>query len=167
LDQYATPINWTITSRFIYENRLLEIPSTDLGKTGRINDGTIVIDARGKKRSQSLSTRITSNWSLFEAVQRLPVIYDTPLEFAYLEDLSLIKRRHKLSYQGSHVSVWQKDKQHIHCFQHTGAGIVPIEYWLNRHHELFLVVTGPRAYILDEHAEHMFNDSHPTLVERI
>jgi len=167
LDQYAAPQDWTFASRFIYEDDHEKLPQSGLSKTGRIADDKLIVNTNGQERTHALTAPVASNWSLFEAVQRLPSVDHTALDFTYLEDLSMIKEGHKISYQGLLPSVWRENKIKLHRFQHTGSGIFPFEYWLNSDHKLLLAVTGPRAYILDDMAEHIFDESHPAIVEMV
>jgi hypothetical protein len=100
--------------------------------------------------------RITSDWCLFEAVQRLAFDEQTSLSFDLLEGMSLLKSKHRLSYSGVHSESTSVANTPLHRFVQFGSGILPYEYWLDARHRLLIVTSMNKAYILDEQAENVF-----------
>jgi len=122
-DAIASPVSWTLTSRrFDAEGREID----DLRTTEKRTNG---------------SDRVTSDFSLFEAVQRLPFAAPRVGPFEILEGMALRRTGHRLYYSGER------------SFHHTGRGLLPYQYWLDESHRLLVVVTQWRAYILADGAE--------------
>jgi len=91
----------------------------------------------------------TSDWCLFSTVQRLPFEAREPLRFDVYEGLSLLKKGHRLWYHGAETVKLGSGSHRLHVFHQIGRGTLPYEYWVDEGHRLQVVVTGPRAYILD------------------
>lgn len=94
----------------------------------------------------------TSNWSLFDAVQRLPGRDTRPLEFSLLEDMDLLKTGQRLSYWQSMSFDAGNNSLQLTGYQQVGHGILPYQYWVDGHHRLLFAVSGIRAYIFDPDA---------------
>ena len=136
-NQLASPVEWRLKSEFIGADgkHISELLSSNNGKA-----------AEGVERT-------TSDFCLFEAVQRLAYEKDSSVSFDMLEGMSLKKSDHRLSYRG--VTPLKVDGMDIplHCFVQIGSGILPYEYWLDPRHRLLAVTSMNKAYILDEKAE--------------
>ncbi|MHC4207787.1 MAG: hypothetical protein ACYSTT_24295 [Planctomycetota bacterium] len=136
-NQLASPVEWELQSRFIDADgkNIPKLLSNNNGKTA--------------KRTE----RATSDFCLFEAIQRLAYEKNISLSFDLLEGMSLKKQGHKISYRG--VTPLKMDEVDIplHCFVQAGSGILPYEYWLDDRHRLLAVISMNKAYILDEQAE--------------
>jgi hypothetical protein len=93
----------------------------------------------------------TSNWSLFEAVQRLP--FDCrELRFEMFEEMELRKPEHGL-WPGAAADVEIGGRTvKLHSFEQIGRGILPMTYWLDDQHRLIIAVNARRAYLLDSRA---------------
>lgn len=136
-NQLTSPIQWKVSSRFI------DADGMQISQLSSDDNGTA---AEGLNRS-------TSDWSLFEAVQRLKISKETFITFDMLEGLSLLKKDQHLSYRGLHQTNIGGENIPLHCFVQLGNGILPCEYWLNDHHRLLLVTSMNKACIFDEQAE--------------
>ena len=136
-NQLASPVEWKLQSRLFGPDgkNIPELLSSNSGKAAG--------DAE----------RTTSDFCLFEAVQRLAYDKEISVNFDLLEGMRLSKPGHRLFYRG--VSPLKMDGRDImlHCFVHIGSGILPYEYWLDNRHRLLAVTSMNKAYILDEQAE--------------
>jgi len=139
-NQLASPVQWSLQSRFTGPDGkdISELLSSDNGKAAEEAETT------------------TSDFCLFEAVQRLAYDKGSSVSFDLLEGMALSKPRHRLSYRG--LSPMKTDGRAIplHCFVQLGSGILPYEYWLDDRHRLLAAVSMNKAYILDEKAEQIF-----------
>ena len=148
-DPLASPRQWSITIRFTDKAGKAKTALTRR-EEARLTDGKIEVTTAGKTFQRPASRHLTADWCLFEAVGRLPFGKSAPLKFDLLEGLSLLKRDHRLAYAGQVETRWAERQVRLHKFHHFGRGLLPYEYWLDDQHRLLLVVTGPRAYILDD-----------------
>lgn len=136
-NQLASPIEWKLSSRFMGADGK-NIPGLSSKKNGTVNNQM---------------GRMTGDWCLFEAVQRLKTSKETALAFDMLEGLSLLKKDQRLSYRVLYPMKIGGENIPLHCFEQLGSGILPCEYWLDDHHRLLAVTSMNKAYILDEQAE--------------
>ena len=135
-NQLASPVNWRLSSRFAAPGgeKMPELSSVDSGVTVEQAENS------------------TSDWCLFEAVQRLAFDKQSSLSFNLLEGMRLPKLQHRLSYRGIHPMKTDEGNMPLHCFVQLGNGILPYEYWLDARHRLLAVTSMNKAYILDEKA---------------
>jgi hypothetical protein len=124
-DALSTPVSWTVDS-CILDVAAHQIAHTSASQTGH-SDGLV---------------SVTSNWSLLDAVQRLPFAAQA-VRFDLIEDMTLPKPNQLLRYAGS-------PSPGIHRFEQTGWGVLPVEYWLDDSHRLLMAVYGVRAFVLEE-----------------
>lgn len=136
-NQLASPIEWKLSSRFMGADGK-NIPGLSSNKNGAVTDEM---------------GRVTGDWCLFEAVQRLKIGKKTVLGFDMLEGQSLLKKDQRLSYRGLSGTKIGGEVISLHCFVQLGNGILPCEYWLDENHRLLMVTSMNKAYILDDKAE--------------
>ena len=136
-NQLASLVQWKLQSRFI------DADGKNIPKLLSNNND------KGAKRTE----RATSDFCLFEAVQRLAYEKNISLSFDLLEGMSLKKSGHRLSYNGITPLRMNGRDILLHSFVQTGSGILPYEYWLDDRHRLLAVISMNKAYILDEKAE--------------
>jgi len=149
-DRLATLVDWKLSSRF--EDLHGEpIPDLTCREAGRTASGTLTTIRSDRPIKSNLSTPLTSDWGLFEAVQRLATGGPAPPEFDLLEELSLLRKRQRISYNGL-FRVRQRRWRPMHWFRQTGHGLLPYEYWLDQNHRLLVAASHLKAYILDDKA---------------
>lgn len=136
----ASPVRWNVTSRFIGVDgeHIPELLGSDNG-----------VPTEGAER-------MTGDWCLFEAVQRLGFDKQASLSFDLLEGMSLPKSKHRLSYRGVRSASIAAADTPLHGFVQLGSGILPYEYWLDARHRLLALTSMNKAYILDKQAEKVF-----------
>lgn len=146
-DRLTTPRSW-------------ELRAADLDQTGKPTEGTQVqevgevaqgvIRRRGKgERTTPAPKSFTSNWSLFDAVQRFAGNQVEPMAFDLLEEMNLLKPNHRLTYRRSVEMELGGRATRLHGFDQIGEGIRPYEYWLDDQRRLLMAIGGLRAFILD------------------
>jgi hypothetical protein len=151
-DRLATPIKWHTKSTFHDANGAIV---RDLGteQTGRVTHRAIEIHTHGKTRSIKTSGSFTGDWCLLEAVQRMPYSDASPMTMDVLKEMDLLQTDHRIAYQGQDAVTLGGTDMVLHHFQQWGRGILPYDYWLDKHHRLQIFVTLSIAYIRDENAE--------------
>lgn len=145
-DELCTPMTWKIDSEIISPAGK-QVHLTATGVTGEADKGNVLLHAEKDMRIKA-SERLSSNWSLFEAVQRLP--FDAgELRFDMLEELELLKPEHRLfPGAGAEVEIGGRMVR-LHSFEQLGRGILPMTYWLDDQHRLIVAVNQRRAYLFD------------------
>jgi len=152
-NQLASPVQWHLRSNFLDPNRQ-NIHDLGTDEIAVIDGNIINIRARGgHKFRREVRGLLTSDWCLFEAVQRLKFDKEPSLNFDMLEGLGLLKQGQCLSYSGAYPMKMGGKNVSLHRFDQLGDGILPYEYWLDNNLRLVAVTSMNKAYILDGQAE--------------
>ncbi len=114
-------------------------------ETGRIARGRAELGPGAGKQSFPVGERVTSNWSLFDAVQRLPE--EACLHFTMLEDLRLLRREQRLAPEAAVELAFANRTVSLRGFRQTGEGVLPIHWWRDEQGRLLLALGNVRAYI--------------------
>ena len=150
--QLATPVQWHLSSRFIDpDKRPLTRLETD--EKALIKGNVISVEIGEHTFKRKVTGHLTSDWCVFEFIQRLKFEEQGWLAFDMLEGLTVMKQNQRLSYRGLHPTKIGAEQISLHCFVQTGSGILPYEYWLDSNHRLVAAISMHKAYILDERAE--------------
>lgn len=152
-DDLATPVEWTLGSRFTGGIEGQDPSDMDHAERVELSGKTLRVGIGGRRRRRQVSERFTADWCLFEALGRMPFGDGAVVEFDLLEGLTVWKPGQRLSYRDRLPVTWGDESTSLHCFQQIGMGVWPYEYWLDDEHRLVLVITGVRAYILQPQEE--------------
>jgi hypothetical protein len=145
-DRLATPQQWDLRADIIERGK--PVAGLAVAETGTLQSGAIL--RRGKvQRKISAPRPFTSNWSLLEAVQRLPFDQTAPMSFDLYEDLDMYKAGQRLVCTGPVTLDLGGRSLHLHGFRQTGRGVLPTHYWLDEQHRLIAVAGALRGLIWD------------------
>jgi hypothetical protein len=129
----------------------LEPVQVAVTQTGTVLGGSVRIDYGGDSvRSLAPAGPLSSNWSLFDALQRMPREGMPPFAFDMLDELDQLKRAHQIRYRGTSRHNLNGKAVALHHHQHTGRGILPMNYYTDQQGRLLVALGGLRAYILDD-----------------
>jgi hypothetical protein len=151
-DELASPQQWTVASRFVGPDG---IERSDLAaqRGCACKDGRVACAIDGRVEQRSTSGRLTADWCLFEAVQRLPFSPHETAMFDVLEGLTIRRPSQQLFYGGEDTLARNGSSLRLHRFYQLGRAMLPYEYWLDGGHRLLLVVSHDKAFLLDPAAE--------------
>jgi hypothetical protein len=149
-DRLATPRSWEVESVLLDPQRR-PVADTRVRTTGRVAEGALVWRDR-RERTRPAPAALTSNWSLFDALQRLPADLAEPLRFDMVEELELFKPRQTLARRESVPVELGGRTVTLHRYVQVGDGILPYDYWLDDRRRVLLAVGGMRAYVFDPNA---------------
>ena len=146
LDPLTAPRSWEL------ESVLMDLNGKPLAGTQEAERAKVVGDkievTTGNKALQRDAPGIfTSNWCLFDALQRLPASESSLPEFTLLEDLDLRKEGQRVTRNGAADIELGAQKVRLHGFQHVGHGVLPWQYWLDGQNRLLAAISGIRAYL--------------------
>ncbi len=143
-DRLASLRKWELRSEAVEGGK--PVKDTAITETAAIERGMLVRHGR-RERRVSLRNPLTSNWTLMEAVQRLPFHDLPPQHFDMLEELDLHKPEQTLRPVADvHVEMGGR-KVRLYGFRQLGRGILPVHYWLDDRHRLIAVTGSLRGYI--------------------
>lgn len=151
-DELSTPIRWELESDF-FNRGGRQLKKLHQEESAEVGHREINFKKGHFRSTQSLGRRMTADWCLFPAVQRIQFDQFRPLQFDLLEGLSLLKENQQLSKKGESGITIQGKRVKLHGYKQIGRGILPYEYWLDETNRLVLVTTFSAAYILDPQAE--------------
>ena len=151
-NQLATPVRWHLWSLFI-DSDTQPLDELKTEENVIIKQDAMIIETGGQTLKRKVPGRLTSDWGIFEAVQRLKFNKESSLNFNMLEGLSVLKEGQRLSYRGVYPMRIGDQDVRLHCFHQLGRGILPYNYWLDENHRLVAAISMNKAYILDEQAE--------------
>lgn len=145
-DRLSTPASWTLRSAVVEGGK--PVAGTEVEESAEVRGGVLVRRGRGARKLK-LAGPFTSNWSLVDAVQRLPFDLAAPLAFDLLEDLDLHKPGQTLRAIPPVTVDLGGRATRLRCFRQTGRGILPTHYWLDERHRLIAAAGALRALVLD------------------
>ena len=134
------------------DHRRLHMSGLDLEESGSIANQSFVRIANGRTvRSERRLDRLTTEWAVFDAVQRLDFTPGIVLEFDMLEDMVFYRTGQRLAYMGTetHTVSGNDLPVEFHVFRQTGRGVLPYDYYLADNHRLLYVISGNLAYVAD------------------
>ncbi len=149
-DELASPAEWRLMNWF-EDLRGTKMAEMEREESGRVeaNAATIIHGKNEQTLRRGGARPLTSDWSLFAAVQRLSFGEVKAPVFDLLEGMSLLREEHRLGYRGLY-RIEARKRPPMHWYQQIGRGTLPYEYWLDDRHRLLAVATHARAYILDD-----------------
>jgi len=158
-DALCTPKSWKLSSVSVgLDDR--PIAGTEVAETGTLAGGRIVTQFAGQRRERKLAGPVTSNFSLFEAVQRLAGEKARPLEFTMLEEMDLVKPGQRLAFREAKALELNGAKVALRGYDQLGRGVLPWQYWTDERGRLLLAFSGVRAWVRDPKAD-------PSMQERL
>ena len=149
-DTLGTPVSWKLNSVSLDTNRK-PVEVTRVEERADVTDGRIVREGRSAGNIE-LPGAYTSNWSLFDAVQRLGGKPIEPIEFDMIEDLDLLKPAQRLTYWGTVEVELGGRPVKLTGYRQIGRGILPYHYWLDESGRLILAHGGLRGFIFNPQA---------------
>ncbi len=157
-DRLASLVSWELSSRFFGPGGE-ELPLLAVKEAASVEGGTLLVRTPAAIFKRSVQVPLASDWSLFEAVQRLAFDADSaPVKFHALEGLSVFKAGQHLSYQGQRRMKVGPETLSLHEFRQLGHGVLPTEYWLGSDHRLLIVTSMNKALVLDDDAEKLVKE---------
>lgn len=157
-DALASLLEWNLVSTITDISGNLS-PELTLEYIAKVKENTIEQNINGKNSTIKINNQLSSNWSMFEAIQRLPFEAPSTPVFDSLDGLTVLKNNHRLFYRKEHTENMTKQNIPLHNFYQLGHGVLPYEYWLDKNHRLLMLITGNRNYILDPDAEKVFQEN--------
>ncbi len=151
-DKFASPVSWNLSSKFYTPDGKIV---SDIGteENVKVVSDQLEVSKHGRIFKRNVPKQFTSNWCLFEAVQRFRQKAGFILNFDMLEGLSLLRRKHKLEFCDEYLFKLNGETKTLYHYNQLGMGSLPYEYWLDEKQRLQMVVTLSVAYILDDDAE--------------
>lgn len=147
-DALASPVTWVFDSKLA--RKASDPPYLQSGRrfTGMVRNGVLMIRDNIRTTRTPLHGAYGSEWTLLEAVQRLPRQHTRTLSYTLIKQFATPEPFHTLAYRDL-VTIDLKDgplKLHSYC--DIGSGVIPTTYWVDEHNRLVFVCSGLQVYAL-------------------
>ena len=144
----ATPVSWVFDTKMARD--LDDQPYLQSGRRRNavVANGALVTRDKWRTSKAVLDGLYSNEWTLLEAVQRLPGEHTQDLDFTLIDEYDTLQPKHKLAYRGmAHVTLHSGPAQFMGYFD-LGPAVVPTTYWVDERHRLLFVCTGLMVYAL-------------------
>ena len=149
-DRLGTPVAWKFSS-VSSDNKGKPVDLTRVEEEGRVENGHNIWQNR-KARRRKAPDLFTSNWAIFDAVQRFGKEPFEPIQFDMLEDLDLLKPNQRLTYWGTTEVELGGRTMKLTGYQQIGEGILPYHYWLDASGRVILAHGALRGFMFNPNA---------------
>ena len=147
-DTLCTPRSWELSAETL-DIHGKPFDASRVEESASVNGGTITAKRNGRGLTRAIPTPFTSDFSLLDAVQRLPKADTKPLQFALLQDMDKIKEGQSLTYREKVDFEIGGKTLPLHCYQQIGRGLLPYRYYVDEQGRLLFAFSAVRAYIYD------------------
>jgi hypothetical protein len=159
-DTLATPVACTLERRVADRNGRTQ---HDLGSrySARLEHGEWRYTVNETGDALAVAGALSSDWSLFEAIRRLPFApFEAQLDV--LDHLTVLKPAQTLRYRADLAAQLADSGPTLACFSRHGYAALPWEYWLDKGHRLVLAVAYNMAYLLNPNAQALYERARMT-----
>lgn len=173
-DALATPLEWNWTVQLcVPDQPELNAP---VEYSGAVHDGRLVVRGPQGEHSRPIGERYTTNWSLFDAVQRHARDAGPRHRFDLIDHFDQLKPEHEFAYRSGQtvrfggrevpreaveqleqgtvfktVGEREGDRDNLlHAFGQIGRGVVPWVYFTDERQRLVAISAGIEGYMLRE-----------------
>jgi len=146
-DPLAAPRRWSFRIR-LFDTKGQPIPGTDIARRAAFADGRITVADATETRTLDPAGPYTVNWSLFDAVQRLPGGKTPAHTFTLIDHFDQAKSGTTLAFRREmDVQVAGGRAIATRAYEQLGRGNVPWVYWTDASGRLLWVVAGLEGYV--------------------
>lgn len=144
-DRLCTPLSWDI--RFTNQRESGQKLVTFF-KTGAVEKGVLLKEGKPAKGIKRLEA-YTSDWSLFDAVQRLGRDnFSATLTCDLLEYLDVLRENQTVKFRGQTQVACSGANVDAREYLQFGEGVLPTHYYLDADNRLFMVLGSRRLFVL-------------------
>lgn len=148
-DALATPRRWHLT-RFVLGDDHLPLEGTRLDELGE-SDGQLLRHRLEGDHARPAPPRWTTNWCLFDVVQRLGRD-SAPLEFELLDEMERMRPGHRLAWCGSVKTTHHGQALELDGFELTGPGTLPWTLWRDQQQRVLVAADLQWGFVWDPNA---------------
>jgi hypothetical protein len=149
-DELSTPVKWNSTYTAAPPAHPIKMSLEQQG-SGFAGDGALIIKQGGEQKKLPLPAAYTSNWALFDVVQRLQRPGGDALRFTLFDD-DAPKPNQALAFclTADLKNRWTGAPDlRVHGFLQIGEGTTPQVYWVDDRGELLFLSSGLNVFVLD------------------
>ncbi len=141
-----SPIAWDLTFK---NKRATGQGLVEMAKKGEVKDGQLLINGKPARNSGVKLDNYASDWGLFAAAQRFPLLAPTlPMQFSLLEYLEIPRANQTLHASGEGKIQRADGDTAFHHYLHYGEAMQPTHYCLDANNRLFMAINPRRFSVL-------------------
>jgi hypothetical protein len=148
-DALASPVSWLFDTKLAQQAGDPPYLQSGRRRSGAVRDGMLLIADKIRTYRTALEGAYSNEWTLLEAVQRLPGEQTPSLRYTLIDEYDLLQPSHRLAYRDQVVVPVKSSSLKLHSYCDLGAGVIPTTYWVDEHHRLVFVCTGLQVYALN------------------
>ncbi len=148
-DALASPVSWVFDTKLAQEASDPPYLQSGRRRSGAVRDGMLLIGDKMRTYRTALRGAYGNEWTLLEAVQRLPGEQTPPMHYTLIDEYDLLQPGHTLAYRDQVVIPVKDGSLTLHSYCDLGAGVIPTTYWVDEHQRLVFVCTGLQVYALN------------------
>jgi hypothetical protein len=147
-DALATPTSWTFDTKMARDGG--DEPYLESGnrRNAAVVNGALAVRDKWRTAKTEFDGPYSNEWTLLEAVQRLPGEQTRGLDFTLIEDYDTPQPGHRLAYRGNAKVKLRSGPEQLTGYFDLGRALVPTTYWVDEHHRLLFVCSGLMVYAL-------------------
>lgn len=147
-DALATPVSWVFETKLARDGN--DAPYLESGgrSDATVLGGTLSVHYKWGTAKTVLDGPYSTEWTLLEAVQRLPGEQTRGLDFTLINGFDTPQPGHRLAYRGKAQVKLRSGLEQLTGYFDLGPALVPATYWVDRHQRLLFVCTGLSVYAL-------------------
>lgn len=148
-DTLASPVSWLFETKMALKAADPPYLMSGRRRSANVTNGTLTIHDKLRATRTEIHTPYSSEWTLLEAVQRLPGPSMKPVAYTLIDEYDTPQPNHKLAYRAQiHVNL-QSGPEPLTGYCDLGRAVVPTVYWIDKHGRLLFVCTGLMIYALN------------------
>lgn len=149
LDALATPVSWLFDTKLAREANDPPYMQSGYRRSASVRNSVMMVGDRLRNTSIVLDGAYSNEWSLLEAVQRLPGEKTQNMHYTLIDEFDTPQPAHTLAFRDK-VNVRLKDSPSLLTgFCDLGTAVVPTTYWVDENHRLIFVCSGLTVYALN------------------
>jgi len=147
-DELSTPTAWDVESKVARSAAAPAYLNSGLSKRAVVEGGTLALQTGKDRRSHELNGKYTCKWCLLDAVQRLPRLGTSRVEFTLLDEYDELCPNQVLSLQGQGKARTKAGEIEVTAYQHTGNATVPGVFYVDANGRLLVYLAGMQLLVL-------------------
>jgi hypothetical protein len=147
-DTLASPVSWQFATKMA--RHAAEKPYLRSGwqRSANVTNGVLAVSNKSHTRKTMIHGLYSNEWTLLEAVQRLPGESMKPIDYTLIDEYDTVEPGHNLAfYTRAHVK-FRNGPMVLTAYRDLGRAVIPTVYWVDPHGRLIFVCTGLVAYAL-------------------
>ncbi len=149
LDELATPVSWLFDTKLAREANDPPYLQSGRRRSASVRNSVMMVRDRLRTTRIELDGAYSNEWSLLEAMQRLPGEKTRNMHYTLIDEFDTPQPAHTLTFRDK-VSVPLKNgPATLTGYYDLGTAAVPTTYWVDENHRLTFVCSGLTVYALN------------------